>query len=277
MQDNSEARYLLQSSLPGGARLCRTYITVRLLPPPNSAFWNLHRCWCPVNILHPQALPQHLLQLNPNYHKCLLCFSGRHPNHKVSASPEWYPVHTLTNFPGADCALVLSGAGKFERTIKDYRHCSRQIKRSARELSENSLDYREDRWVPGEVDTREGPSVHILSRSAFLAQHRAGCFTHAAPSSPHDHPLLWGRFYHPWFTVLETERLHKFFKVTNTIIDAWNSFNNKQSSSFHTQKVGLKPWSIFGDGKFRMMTGFWGLRVPCSLTGTLQVWGLNLG
>lgn len=173
--------------------------------------------------------------------------------------------------------LFPTGAGKFERTIKDYRHCSHQIKRSARELSENSLDYREDRWVPGEVDTREGPSVHILSRSAFLAQHRAGCFTHAAPSNPHDHPLLWGRFYHPWFTVLETERLHKFFKVTNTIIDAWNSFNNKQSSSFHTQKVGLKPWSIFGDGKFRMMTGFWGLRVPCSLTGTLQVWGLNLG
>lgn len=57
MQDNSEARYLLQSSLPGGARLCRTYITVRLLPPPNSAFWNLHRCWCPVNILHPKLCP----------------------------------------------------------------------------------------------------------------------------------------------------------------------------------------------------------------------------
>ena len=113
-QDNSESWYLFQSSLPGGARLCQTYITILLLPPPNSASSSF-----PSQLLIlskytiPQTLSQHLPPLNPTYNKHLLCLSGRHPNHKLSASPRWDPVHTLISFPRAAYALVLAKLGYF--------------------------------------------------------------------------------------------------------------------------------------------------------------------
>lgn len=62
-------------------------------------------------------------------------------------------------------------------------------------------------------------------------------------------------------------RLNKLFEVTNSITDTGDSFDNEQHSSFHTQKLDLKPVRISGDGKVRKNDAwFWGLCVPCCLT-----------
>lgn len=77
-----------------GARLCQFYITIQPLPSRKPIY--LHRCWSLINIRYPHLK----LCLNVCFHSIhLLCFSNRHPNHMLSASLEWCPVHTPINFP----------------------------------------------------------------------------------------------------------------------------------------------------------------------------------
>lgn len=94
-------------------------------------------------------------------------------------------------------------------------------------------DCRENRWAPDKWKPGKNPLFKFY----------------------HDQLLLAG-FNHPSFAVLETvsEKLNKLFTV-NLILDAWKSFSNEQSSSFHPKKVGLKPLSTSGDRKFTENAG----------------------
>ena len=113
-QDNSDVLVLLQSSLLDSKRFCGACIAVQFLSVLNPVPQTFPSQVLILNkFTVPQTLSQHLPPLNPTYNKHLLCFSGRHPNHKLPASPGWYPVHPLINFPSADYALVLPEVGYF--------------------------------------------------------------------------------------------------------------------------------------------------------------------
>ena len=68
----------------------------------------------------------------------------------------------------------------------------------------------------------------------------------------------------PVYSFRSRLRLNKLFEVTNSITDTRDSFDKEQRSSFHTQKLDLKPVRISGDGKVRKNDA-WVLGVVCSM------------
>lgn len=233
MQDTCEEQCFLLRSLPGEQGFVNSVSQLNfslrpiLLPP-----LSLHRCWSLINTLHPKLLHHinclHAIQ--PTTYVYFVSQTDRKPNHQLPVSLD-VPSSCYNQFPTTDYAsqvrngLFPAGTGKFERLANQRLLALLTSDQKVSSWGQVELDYGENRWTPG-----KSPLVMVY----------------------HDQ-LLLVVFNHYSFAVLETvlEKLNKLFTVTNFITDAWNSFISQKSSSFHPQKVGLKPPSTSGDGKFR--------------------------